>query len=253
MLLNKEQINQDIEYSFPYHHVPQFKNGFVQNYNWTWSLNYISTVEFILAQIKKDNEKICTIADVGCGDGRLTKEIHDMFTDKKVIGIDYSSRAINLAKALNPDIDYKNVDIINDKNIGKFDAITLIEVFEHIPIDMCNHFIKSLDELLVNDGIIYFTVPHKNKKVGYKHFQHFDLESLKKYFEDYFIIEEVVYFEKITRWNKIIKFPLNNNFFISNNRQINDLIYKLYKKFFVFTNESNAGRVYLKLRKIPNE
>ncbi|MDC0376153.1 class I SAM-dependent methyltransferase [Pelagibacteraceae bacterium] len=55
---------------------------------------------FILNEIKKDDQSIKSIVDVGCGDGRITKELSETFNTKKILGIDYSSKAINLAKAL---------------------------------------------------------------------------------------------------------------------------------------------------------
>ena len=71
--MNKEQKIQNQEYEFPYHYIPKFRGDFTQTNNWIWGRNYISAIEFILTQIKKDSKKIESIADVGCGDGRLTK------------------------------------------------------------------------------------------------------------------------------------------------------------------------------------
>ena len=131
---------------------------------------------------KKEDHSIKTILDLGCGDGRLTKELSENFNLKKVTGIDYSNKAIQLAKALNSEINFINIDIINDNHENKYDAITLIEVFEHIPLELCSKFANSVPKLLNNKGIVYLTVPHKSKALQDKHFQYFDYESLIEYF-----------------------------------------------------------------------
>lgn len=138
------------------------------------------------------------------------------FNDKKVVGIDYSKRAVDLARALNPDLVFFNNDIINDSLEDKFDAITLIEVFEHIPLEMCNDFVSGLSNLLNENGKIYLTVPHENKSVSYKHFQHFSYSRLYEYFQEHFHINDIVYFDKLSKWNRIIDLLLVNNLFILN-------------------------------------
>lgn len=247
--MKKEQQEQDKEYSFPYHYIPQYKSSFIQSYSWSWSVNYISAIEFILDKIKNDENSINSIVDIGCGDGRLTKELTECFIDKQVIGIDYSKRAIDLANALNPDVHYENKDIVNDTIDKQFDAITLVEVFEHIPLELCDEFVKALSKLLKDEGVIYLTVPHKNKPVSYKHFQHFSYESLVQYYEKDFDVIEKVFFDKQSKVLYILKKMMINSFFIINYQKINNLFYKTYKKYFFHTDEKNCSRIYLKLKK----
>lgn len=247
--MNLEQNAQDIEYNFPYHYIPQVKNGFTQTYNWTWGKNYIAAIEFILENIEKDKNKIKSIADVGCGDGRLVKELSDNYSDIRIMGIDYSNRAIDLAKAMNPESNFISINIINNILEDKFDAITLVEVFEHIPLDLCNDFVDGLSNQLNDNGVIYLTVPHKNKPLSYKHFQHFTYDSLSEYFTGKFKIEEVVFFDKLSKWNKLINLLLVNKIFILNNNFLNNYIYNFYKKHCFFSKEKNCGRIYLKLIK----
>ena len=188
------QKEQDSEYELPYHYIPQYRNGFSQSLSWSWGKNYISAIEFVLKKIKENADNINSIADIGCGDGRLTKELATEFPNKEIIGVDYSQKAINLAKALNPNVNFIRKDIINDKLWNHFDAITLIEVFEHIPKELCKNFVKSLHNLLTEKGKIFLTVPHENKKLSYKHYQHFNQASLINYFKDLFNIDEIIFF-----------------------------------------------------------
>ena len=247
--MKKEQLEQDSEYSFPYHYIPQYKKGFTQNYNWAWGKQYASAIEFILDEIKSDESSIGSIADVGCGDGRLTKELSDHFEDKDVVGIDYSTRAINLAKALNPGVKYENRDIVNDRMDQVFDTITLIEVFEHIPLVLCEQFANALSNLLKEKGSMYLTVPHHNKPVSYKHFQHFSYESIIKYFEKYFEIEKVEYIQKHDKFLTLLNMFMFNRIWIISSGFLNNILYKFYKKRYFFASDNNCGRIYLKLKK----
>jgi len=247
--MDVKQEKQEHEYDFPYHYIPSFNDGFTQTFTWSWGKNYLSAIEFILKQIRSESENISSLIDVGCGDGRLTKELTLEFPSKNIVGIDYSEKAINLARALNPNIVFYNDDINNDFSQQTFDALTLVEVFEHIPLDQCDGFVKALAKNLSNNGLVFLTVPHKNKSMPKKHFQHFDFDSIKSYFDDDFVIEDVEFFERQTGWSKIINVLSANELYILNNRTLNNLIYSLYKNKWFFTDEKHCGRIYLKLRK----
>jgi len=252
--MKKEQLNQDLEYDFPYHYIPQFRGNFSQLEVWGWSRYYTSAIEFILSEVKKDSVNYNSLFDIGCGDGRLTRELYIEFPELKVIGLDYSSKAINLAIAMNSYIEFHNIDIITFGDFGsKCDAATLIEVFEHIPLDMCDDFVVAVHNLLNEDGILYLTVPHCNIPVSEKHFQHFDLHSLENYFKEYFLIEDVKYIQKKSLFSKVIGKIMNNNFFIINNNLLNNMFYTIYKKYYFHAHEANCERIYLKLKKNRNE
>lgn len=67
-----------------------------------------------------------------------------------MLGVDYSSKAINLAKAMNQDlreIAFECTDITVDNNLSQFDAAILMEVFEHIPLDMTVDFMREVHGL----------------------------------------------------------------------------------------------------------
>lgn len=248
--MKEKQIKQDEEYNFPYHYIPQYREGFSQHLMWDWSKDYVSAIEFILNEIKKNKSEIITMADIGCGDGRLTRELSIEFQDIDVLGVDYSERAINLAKSLNPEIKFYNKDIINETFDKKVDAITLVEVFEHIPIELCYSFVNSLSNILNDKGLLYITVPHKNVSLSYKHEQHFDLNIINSYFDKLFEIEEVVFIQKTSFLLKIISKILGNRYFIIVSNYINTVAYKHYKKNYFYSNESDCQRIYLRLRKI---
>ncbi|MFW6244857.1 MAG: class I SAM-dependent methyltransferase, partial [Fibrobacterota bacterium] len=188
-----QQLVQEKQYSFPEHYVPTFRKGFRTAVYSRYGLVYAQILEFILDQLGKISfDSLC---DVGCGDGRLIKEIQTDFPRKQVLGMDYSERAINLARGLNPEGNYIQTDITEDQQ-RSFDVLTLIEVFEHIPPDMGEDFVRGLHRLLIDDGFLLLTVPHYNVPLEKKHYRHFTTDSLVSCFEPLFEITEVKYLIK---------------------------------------------------------
>ncbi|WP_419168981.1 class I SAM-dependent methyltransferase [Halobacteriovorax sp.] len=245
MSLTKEQSIQEEEYSFPYHYIPQFGDNFTQAVCWQWGLNYCATIEFLLDKLEK--KSFNTLVDVGTGDGRLVREIAKRFPNKSIKGVDYSQHAINLAKSFNPRLHFECLDITKSTN-EKYDIITLIEVFEHIPIDICTTFVKGLASLLNKNGSLLLTVPHTNKPVSEKHFQHFTKEKIMTYFSDEFEVVEYKPIDKVSRFVRYAKKLFYNKYFIIQSPYFNNLLFKYVKKCFTNTNESNCGRIYLELK-----
>jgi 2-polyprenyl-3-methyl-5-hydroxy-6-metoxy-1,4-benzoquinol methylase len=247
--MDKEQQEQDDEYGFPYHYIPEFEDGFQQYVEWTWGKNYVSAIEFLLSQLKADPSAALSMADIGCGDGKITRELARAFVGTKVVGIDYSSKSINLARALNPGLQFINSDIIKQPPGETFDLITLIEVFEHIPTGLCQDFVLALTALLNSGGVIHLTVPHTNKPVSYKHFQHFTSATLKAYFADHFTIEEERFIQRHSKLLRLLDLLMSNSFYLIKSAMLNRLFYTFYKRNFLHTDEAHCTRIYLKLRR----
>jgi 2-polyprenyl-3-methyl-5-hydroxy-6-metoxy-1,4-benzoquinol methylase len=244
------QIIQDDDYSFPYHYVPQFREEYTHTYSWPWGIYYASAMEFVLDRLALLNPE--AIADVGTGDGRMVREINITLPNKKVIGFDYSERAIQLAKALNPTLEFYQADITKNTITERFDVITLIEVFEHIPLESANDFAKSIRRLLVNDGHLIVTVPHKNIPTSKKHFQHFSAEKLQSYFRDDFIVEKLVFLDKKGPVVSIVRWILENPYFILKHWGLRNRIYSFYKRHFLIADEGCCGRIFIQLRVKPH-
>ena len=68
--------------------------------------------------------KFDSIIDIGCGDGKVTREIKASFPMKEVIGVDYSEKSLQFARAFSPHIPFLT------KTEKQFDAFVLVEVFE---------------------------------------------------------------------------------------------------------------------------
>lgn len=244
------QTAQEQEYWFPYHYVSAMPSqGFSEHFVDTWGINYVSTIECIMRSIG-ENKTTKSIIDIGCGDGRLTREIKRSFSECAVAGVDYSQRAINLAVAMNqdlPEIDFIAQDIINKRLNKQYDVAILMEVYEHIPLDKTNEFLISVRSCLKADGVLFLTVPHQNKSLEYKHFQHFSFKSLREQLELHFDIIDMVPFEKGGLARRMLNRILCNRLFVLNNRKLLGFLYKLHGKYlFNCKTEDQCQRIFVK-------
>jgi 2-polyprenyl-3-methyl-5-hydroxy-6-metoxy-1,4-benzoquinol methylase len=255
-MLSEIQSNQEVEYWFPYHYVTKMpKHGFREHFVDTWGINYISTIELIIDQIVKWPEY--SIIDVGCGDGRLARELKIAFPNRQICGVDYSSRAIDLARVMNqsvPDLHFFDCDITTTKLDHTSDVAILMEVFEHIPLDECDKFLKSVASLLTEGGQLLLTVPHSNKPVEYKHFQHFTVSSISEYLSRYFVVEEVVLFEKKGFRRRVVEKILCNGLFVLNHQHLLDGLYSYCKKrLFYCDSELDCQRIFVRATKMRSD
>ena len=246
--LSENQQIQDEEYAFPYHYIPRYRGTFSPSMYHPFGINYVSTLEFL--KEKLEELTFGSICDVGAGDGRLVRELSHWFPRKIVSGVDYSSRATLLARGLNPGLDFVLRDIVSDPPYDKYDVLTLIEVFEHIPPELCKGFVYALHGMLKEGGTLLLTVPHANKKVSPKHYQHFDSSSLRHYFNEFFEVQEEVFFERHRHWRLFwIRRLLKNKLFLLNHRGMLNWLYSAYKKHLFITDEEHCSRIYLRLQK----
>jgi 2-polyprenyl-3-methyl-5-hydroxy-6-metoxy-1,4-benzoquinol methylase len=236
---------QDEQYSFPYHYIPGLNNGhFSQHLSWSWGFRYIGALEFVLDELSKFDFK--SMIDVGCGDGRLLHEAAKMFESKQFLGVDYSSRAIGLAKSLNPHLRFRCRDIVAKPLPSKFDVVTLIEVLEHIPPDELPSFVAAACSLARKKGRVLITVPHVNSRRPLKHYQHFSQASISRVLSPHLDIVRTVFLDKKTRWfRRLMKLALNNKLVLLNHQPSLDFLYRLYKKKYFFTDEQNASRIFI--------
>lgn len=246
---DRRQQVQDDDYAFPYHYVPRFRPGYSHTYSWPWGLYYVSAMEFVLERVSALQPR--SVADIGTGDGRLVRELALTLPDTSVTGIDYSARAIQLAKALNPTLEFRCKDIIGEDVGETFDVLTLIEVFEHIPPELTASFVAALRRLIRDDGTLIVTVPHSNVKVTKKHFQHFSSTTLAAHFSSHFLMEECVFLDRQSRVVGWIRKLLENRYFILTHWGLRNRLYHLYKRSYLVSDEAQCGRIFMRLRPKP--
>ena len=177
--LSPEQLIQDKEYNFPYHYIPVYCDGkFSQTRYWSWGFRYLGGIKIVFDQLERYSFK--SLLDIGCGDGRFLKEVSMRYKNSECMGIDRSFRAIQLAKAMNPEVTFKCLDVTRKKIKKKYDVITAIEVLEHISPNQLDEFIGRIASIINSNGRLILTVPHKNKSIQDKHYQHFSGDDLVK-------------------------------------------------------------------------
>lgn len=192
--LDNTQKSQESQYAMPYHYIPVVdQKGFSQAFTWSWGMRYLAGIEAVLYQLRKKNFN--SLIDVGCGDGRFLREAAIEFQTKVFCGVDYSERAIKLAQAMNPNLDYRCQNIIHDNLNERFDIATMVEVLEHIPPHDVGSFLIGVAKHLNPDGVLILTVPHTNKTLQEKHYQHFSRESLSNVLEASFVVDKVIPFD----------------------------------------------------------
>lgn len=98
-----------------------------------WKFSKFDGVHAVIWNLLKDKINNSSILDVGCGSGRLTFYLG--LNSKRVLGIDFSTKAIEKANFLRSFLNIQSVEFRVDKlkNIDeKFDVIVFADVIEHV-------------------------------------------------------------------------------------------------------------------------
>lgn len=201
-MLSEKQKVQEKEYDIPYKYFFTDKKliGFPQKLFVT--TDYMLCQECIIGLIAPFENQL--FLDAGCGDGRLCSILKEK--NIQVFGNDYSIKAISFAKIYNPTADFQVGDLtgILPYEDKFFDCIVLIEVIEHIQPELLLETITQLNRILKDNGKIIITVPHKNRKLDLKHFQHFDSSSLSDLIEPFFNVKKMFGFHKAAFFPNLI-------------------------------------------------
>lgn len=96
------------------------------------------------------------ILDAGCGTGHALKYIHDHYEHGALVGVDFSSKAIEIMGEIVPAAIAMHLDLITPLRM-KYDFIMSLEVFEHLlaPIIV----LENLKKALKTGGFLFITVP----------------------------------------------------------------------------------------------
>lgn len=105
-----------------------------------------------------------TILDIGCGRGELTFALSK--SAKKVVGIDYSQAAIDIANKYfgnktNKNLTYICGDIMSIDVSEKYNKIIMADVYEHIEAEVMENLLERVSYLLTDDGMLFIhTAPN---------------------------------------------------------------------------------------------
>lgn len=179
---NEKQLSQEVQYVFPYHYLDFIS----EEYRYFHHLEYVYCLELVKNALKPfEGQKVL---DAGCGDGRFCYEMRK--ENVEMSGVDYSHNAIQFARAFCPAVTFYVEDLKKPNFPHLFDAITMVEVLEHIDPADIPLILKNLRAALKKDGKLIITVPSINlQPVPKKHYQHFTAQSLREVLEFHFDIE----------------------------------------------------------------
>lgn len=120
----------------------------------------VAAIRFMQEHLRPD---CSSILDIGCGMGWSAYEFAQYLPGASVLGVDISSELVGLARRMfsHPNLSYQKVDVTSDAfSLGRpFDAITLIDVYEHIPVSERDGFHRHLRRLLSGQGQILIASP----------------------------------------------------------------------------------------------
>lgn len=236
---------QEEQYSFPYHYLPSFvKGNFSQNQYWSWGYRYLGRLQVVFDLLCKVEFE--SLIDIGCGDGRFLKEVNTRFSQKRLLGIDYSETAIALAKRMNPDLRYEYKNILSSSITEIFDVVTLLEVIEHIPAEKLRDFMSAVSNVLRPGGYLIITTPHTNVRLIPKHFQHFNSTKLKELLRDGFDQLQCIPFDYISLFLRVFLRLLGGSgkYFIITQPEFNNAFFRYYMKHCLYgTGEAGCHRI----------
>ncbi len=235
--LEGKQKIQEARYEYPYHYIPRIEDGeFSRVCYWPWGFRYLAGHKVVFEQLEKITFN--SLVDIGCGDGRFIKDLTKRYPEIRVLGIDHSKRAIQLAEAINPGLEYKATDILQNSISERFDAATLIEVLEHIPTGCLPSFLKAVSDLINQKGYLVLTVPHINTPLPSKHYQHFKAEQLHDLLSKHFHEITIIPFDPRSKvmgfWHRLM--GNRGKHFILTNHRLNYWFWKVYISYYLYTN-----------------
>ena len=176
MNLTDIQRQQEEEYIIPYHYLIShdrllsFPARLIACPHY---INYLRIIQTELAPFRGQR-----ILDIGCGDGRFCYYLKS--ENAVIYGVDYSERAVAFATIMNPQANFQLGDLTGRLPFDdtSFDQIVLVDTLEHIQPHLIPHAMKEIHRVLNYEGQLIIAVPHRNRKLDSKHYQHFTAQHL---------------------------------------------------------------------------
>lgn len=246
-MISKESIQEE-QYYFPYHHLSHVKDGsFYLFRHLFWGLEHYTYIQFVISEVTKHTFN--SLADIGCGEGRILSELANKLPDTILKGYDTSASALHFARGFSQKPIFAVHDITSGKIADTVDAIISCEVIEHIKPDQVDNYCKYIAASLNENGLFFVTTPTTNIPVNKKHYQHFTKSLLESHLLPYFTIEEVVFMNKQNFYSRMLSRIIANRFYLSNMPRLNQWALKKYEQKILFATEESGSRIYIRARK----
>jgi 2-polyprenyl-3-methyl-5-hydroxy-6-metoxy-1,4-benzoquinol methylase len=117
--------------------------------------SYNQVLGYYQAQACLDHARGDSLLDMPCGDGALTAMLAPSFA--RVVGIDASSKHLELARKTLPEVEFHETLIEDFETPERFTTVTMLNILEHVvdPVGI----LKKAASLLDVDGVLLVHVP----------------------------------------------------------------------------------------------
>jgi 2-polyprenyl-3-methyl-5-hydroxy-6-metoxy-1,4-benzoquinol methylase len=134
------------------------KGNFLQS---NWHANKLQIIDYLLTKYQPKS-----VLDLGAGSGNL--EFTFASKVNKILAVDYNDSAVDFLKKKLKDLQIKNVgvklaDLSDTKKIaamGKFDLIIMVDVLEHLELQVSSKLITTFKKILNSQGVVVIITPN---------------------------------------------------------------------------------------------
>jgi 2-polyprenyl-3-methyl-5-hydroxy-6-metoxy-1,4-benzoquinol methylase len=196
--------------------------------------------------------KPADVLDAGCGPGLGVKLMGEK--GYQVTGVDYNDRGIAFAKILVPEARFYHHDLRLLREIKEFqaafDAVTIIEVIEHIPAEFHKKLLESIHSVLCSKGTLILSVPSAGMPMNTWDYKHFTQDEITDLIESVgFTTRKIVYQHQL-HWlfaGRTWRFLTNQYYDL---RFVRQLLRRAFLKTYNTTDDPNrAGRYIIQAEK----
>jgi SAM-dependent methyltransferase len=225
---------------------------FVPFFRYPYAHHYVNSLRALKNYLSKQSFK--NLLDIGCGDGFFLRSLKQIYPDREFAGIDLSLRAIGFARAFTKDVEFIAADVTQQPFNGKrFDIVTSVAVWEHVPPEDLKSFVRAHYELLENGGRLLVILPSSNYPVTSKHYQHFDETSVCRLIDGFFVIKRREYLSNCRGIvSRLLSWLLGNNFFIFTSERVWNLLFTFFSRTDGIAKKENAFLVLYELVKLDD-
>lgn len=103
------------------------------------------------------------VLDIGCGIGIGATAYAKRHSHIRVVGVDISPQNIETASRLSNDdrVSFLRSEMQSPPAGGPFDVITMIDLYEHIPVEKRASFHRAVAASLADNGVVVLTTPSR--------------------------------------------------------------------------------------------
>jgi glycosyltransferase involved in cell wall biosynthesis/precorrin-6B methylase 2 len=124
------------------------------------NLRTVAAIRHALRVIPRSSKRIL---DIGCGIGWSSREMARQIPSARIVAVDLSHRLIEMATRLTiePNVEYSAQDVLDPswQPEGSFDAIVMLDVYEHIPVAKRSQLHRTLSRLLAERSVVVLSCP----------------------------------------------------------------------------------------------